>query len=113
MKILFLTDNFPPEFNAPASRTYAHCIEWVKHGAQVTVITGVPNFPKGEIFEGYKNKRWQEEHICGIRVIRVWTYVSANEGFFRRTLDFISFMLSSFFAGLFIKTDVIIATSPQ
>ena len=39
MKILFLTDNFPPEVNAPATRTYEHCVEWVKHGAEVTVIT--------------------------------------------------------------------------
>jgi hypothetical protein len=46
MKILFLTDNFPPEVNAPANRTYEHCREWVKAGAQVTVITCAPNFPK-------------------------------------------------------------------
>ena len=113
MKILFLTDNFPPEFNAPASRTYAHCKEWAKQGAEVTVITGVPNFPKGKVFEGYKNRLWQEENIDGIRVIRVWTYIAANEGFLKRILDFVSFMISSFLAGLFIKTDIIVATSPQ
>lgn len=113
MRILFLTDNFTPEFNAPASRTYAHCKEWVEQGAQVTVITGVPNFPKGKVFEGYKNRWKQEEHIDGIRVIRVWTYIAANEGFFKRTLDFISFMITSFWAGLFIKTDLVVATSPQ
>lgn len=113
MKILFLTDNFAPEFNAPASRTYAHCKEWVEQGAQVTVITGVPNFPKGKVFEGYKNRWKQEEYIDGIRVIRVWTYIAANEGFFKRTLDFISFMITSFWAGLFVKTDLIVATSPQ
>lgn len=113
MKILFLTDNFAPEFNAPASRTYAHCKEWVEQGAQVTVITGVPNFPKGKVFEGYKNRWKQEEYIDGIRVIRVWTYIAANEGFFKRTLDFISFMITSFWAGLFLKTDLIVATSPQ
>lgn len=113
MRILFLTDNFPPEFNAPASRTYAHCKEWVKLGAKVTVITGVPNFPKGKVFDGYKNRWKHEEEMEGIRVIRVWTYIAANEGFLKRTIDFISFMITSFFAGLFIKTDVIVATSPQ
>ena len=46
MKILFLTDNFPPEVNAPATRTYEHCKEWVKQGEKVTVITCVPNFPQ-------------------------------------------------------------------
>ncbi|MEO2050435.1 MAG: glycosyltransferase family 4 protein [Allomuricauda sp.] len=113
MKILFLTDNFTPEFNAPASRTYAHCKEWVKNGAEVTVITGVPNFPKGKVFEGYKNKWRQEEWIDGIRVIRVWTYIAANEGFSKRILDYISFMVSAIFAGMFVKTDLIVATSPQ
>lgn len=46
MKILFLTDNFPPETNAPATRTYEHCKRWVEKGADVTVITCFPNFPK-------------------------------------------------------------------
>lgn len=113
MRILFLTDNFPPEFNAPASRTFAHCTEWVKKGAEVTVITGAPNFPKGKVFEGYKNKWRQEEWVEGIRVIRVWTYIAANEGFFKRILDYISFMIAAIVAGLFVKTDLIIATSPQ
>ena len=113
MKILFLTDNFYPEVNAPASRTYEHAREWVKAGHEVTVITCVPNFPKGPVFEGYKNKLWQKEAIDGIEVIRVWSYIAANKGFVRRTLDFISFSVTSFLAGLFVKADVIVATSPQ
>lgn len=113
MKILFLTDNFVPETNAPATRTYEHCKEWVQQGVDVTVITGAPNFPKGKVFEGYKNKLFQKEIIDGIKVIRVWTYISANEGTVKRILDYVSFMISSFLVGLFIKTDIIIATSPQ
>lgn len=113
MKILFLTDNFYPEVNAPASRTYEHAREWVKAGHEVTVITCVPNFPKGKVFDGYKNKLWQKEAIDGIEVIRVWSYIAANKGFVRRTLDFISFSVTSFLAGLFVKVDVIVATSPQ
>lgn len=113
MKILFLADNFYPEVNAPASRTYEHAKEWVKEGHEVTVITCVPNFPKGEVFEGYRNRLWQKEIIDGIEVIRVWSYIAANRGFVRRTLDFISFSVTSFFAGLFVKADIIVATSPQ
>lgn len=112
-KILFITDNFPPEVNAPATRTFEHCREWVKRGAEITVITCFPNFPQGKVYEGYKNKLKQTETIEGIKVIRVWTYITANEGFVRRTIDYISFSVSAFFAGLFLKTDVIIATSPQ
>lgn len=113
MRILFLTDNFPPEVNAPANRTYEHCVEWVKAGHDVTVITCAPNFPKGKVYPGYNNKFKQTECIDGIKVIRVWTYITANEGFVKRILDYLSFCFMSFFNGLFIKTDVIIATSPQ
>ena len=113
MKLLFLSDNFPPEVNAPANRTYEHCKEWVKEGVDVTVITCAPNFPKGEVFPGYKNKLYQTETIDGIKVIRVWSYITANEGFVKRILDYISFAGAAFFAGLFVKTDLIVATSPQ
>jgi glycosyltransferase involved in cell wall biosynthesis len=113
MRLLFLTDNFPPEVNAPANRTYEHCREWVKSGVEVTVITCAPNFPKGEVYPGYKNKLYQTEKIDGIKVIRVWSYITANEGFVKRILDYISFAVMAFFVGLFVKTDLIIATSPQ
>ena len=114
MHILFLTDNFPPESNAPASRTYEHACEWVKTGHQVTIITCAPNFPKGKVFEGYKNKLWQTEDMEGIRVIRVGTYITSNEGFMKRILDYMSFMLSGFLAALFVRrVDIVIGTSPQ
>ncbi len=114
MHILFLTDNFPPEMNAPASRTFEHCREWVACGAEVTVITCVPNFPKGKVFNGYKNLLWQSEVMEGIRVIRVWTYITANEGFAKRVLDYVSFMLTGTVAALFVpKVDVVVGTSPQ
>ncbi len=99
--------------NAPANRTFEHCREWVKEGAEVTVITGAPNFPKGKVFKGYRNRLYQEEFMEGIRVVRVWTYITANEGFLKRILDYLSFALMAFIAGLRIKTDLIIATSPQ
>lgn len=114
MHILFLTDNFPPEVNAPASRTFEHCREWVKAGNQVTVITCAPNFPKGEVYPGYRNRLWRSESMDGIRVVRVWTYITANEGFFRRTLDYLSYMASSVLAAPFVRdADIVIATSPQ
>jgi hypothetical protein len=71
MRILFLTDNFPPEVNAPASRTYEHCRYWSSQGHEVTVVTCAPNFPKGRVFDGYRNSLWSTEHMDGIRVIRV------------------------------------------
>ena len=114
MHILFLTDNFPPEVNAPATRTLDHASVWVEAGHQVTIITCVPNFPIGKVFKGYKNKPIQVEYINNIRVIRVWSYVAPNEGFAKRILDFLSFMISSFLAGMTVRNvDVVVGTSPQ
>jgi len=114
MHILFLTDNFPPEVNAPASRTFEHCQEWIKAGLQVTVITGAPNFPQGKVYPGYRNRLRQCETIAGIRVIRVWTYITANEGFVKRILDYLSFMMSAILASPWVrKPDLVIGTSPQ
>lgn len=114
MHILFLTDNFPPEGNAPATRTYEHAVRWVESGHQVTVITCAPNFPEGKVFDGYKNSWYQTSKLDGIKVIRVKTFITANEGFVKRILDYMSFMVTAFIAGLFQKkSDVIVATSPQ
>ena len=114
MHILFLTDNFPPEVNAPASRTHEHCREWVKAGHQVTVITTAPNFPTGRVFAGFRNRLYAREELDGIQVVRVWTYITANEGFLKRSLDYISFAVAAVLAGLFTRRfDVVVGTSPQ
>lgn len=114
MHILFLTDNFPPEVNAPASRTFEHCREWVRAGHRVTVITCAPNFPQGKVYSGYKNRLWQAAEMDGIKVIRVWSYITANEGFARRILDYVSYMVSAILASPFVsKPDLVIGTSPQ
>ena len=114
MHILFLSDNFPPEVNAPASRTYEHAREWVRQGANVTVLTCAPNFPTGRVLPGYRNLPWQEEWMEGIRVVRLWSYITANEGFAKRVLDYMSFMASAMVAAPWVRNvDVIVGTSPQ
>ena len=114
MHILFLSDNFPPEVNAPASRTFEHCREWVRAGRQVTVITCAPNFPGGRVYEGYRNRLWQAETMDGIRVIRVWSYITANQGFIKRILDYVSFMIAAVVAAPFVRgVDVVVGTSPH
>jgi colanic acid biosynthesis glycosyl transferase WcaI len=114
MHILFLTDNFPPEGNAIASRVYERACYWVEAGHQVTVITSAPNFPEGKVYAGYKNKFYQTEIMNGIRVVRVKTFIAKNKGFLLRTLDFISYVLPALLAGLAQqKPDVIAATTPQ
>lgn len=114
MKILFISDNFYPETNAAASRVFERAVYWVKKGHDVTIVTSCPNFPEGKPFTGYKNKWRNIENLQGLRVVRVKTFMAANQGVVRRMLDFISFMFSSFFFSLFEeKPDVVVASSPQ
>ena len=114
MKILFLTHYFPPEVNAPANRTHEHCRRWVRDGHEVTVITGVPNHPRGVIFEGYRNRWRQEETVDGIRVIRTWMYLTPNSGFARRVVNYLGFALTATLASFRAeRPDVVVATSPQ
>jgi len=114
VKILFLSDNFPPEVNAPASRTIEHCREWVRAGHEVTVITCAPNFPAGKLFAGYRNQWRSIEHVDGIKVIRVWSFIAPNTGVIGRLIDYLSFMTSAILAGMFVaRPDIIVATSPQ
>jgi len=114
MKILFLTENFPPETNAAATRVHERACYWAKSGHEVTVLTSAPNFPNGRLFDGFENRWHQVDDMDGIRVVRVKTYMAANQGTLRRTLDFVSFMVSAVGAGLFERRpDVVVSTSPQ
>jgi colanic acid biosynthesis glycosyl transferase WcaI len=114
MKILFLTDNFPPEVNAAASRVYERACYWAQDKNQVSVLTCAPNFPLGKVYEGYTNKWVQKEVMKGIQVTRVKTFMAPNRGFALRILDFLSFMVMAIIVGTFQqRPDVIIATSPQ
>lgn len=114
MRILFLSHYFPPEVNAPASRTWEHCRQWVIDGHQVTVITCAPNHPRGKVYPEYRNRLLQRENKNGIQIVRVWTYVTPNEGFVKRTLNYVSFMVSAILITPFIgRADVVITTSPQ
>lgn len=114
MRILFFTHYFPPEVNAPATRTWEHCRRWVKAGHRVTVVTCAPNCPDGVVYDGYRNRLAQREIVDGIEVLRVWTTIAANRGFVRRVANYVSYMASACVAALFVaRPDVVVATSPQ
>ena len=114
LRILFLSHYFPPEVNVPASRTFEHCRAWARAGAEVTVVTCAPNHPAGRIYPGHQNRLWHEATIQGVRVIRLWTYLAPNERVFRRTLNYLSYMLSGCIAAPFLPAaDVVVSTSPQ
>lgn len=114
MRILFLTHYFPPEVNAPASRTFEHCKAWAKQGHQIIVLTNVPSHPAGRIYPGYRNRLWQTETMHGIQVVRMLTVTAPNKGVVRRSLNYAFYMMASIVYSLFLpRTDVVISTSPQ
>jgi glycosyltransferase involved in cell wall biosynthesis/uncharacterized heparinase superfamily protein len=114
MRIIFFSHYYPPEVNAPASRTSEHCRRWALAGHDVTVVTSAPNHPRGVIYPGYRNRLFQSETIDGVKVVRVWTFLAANEGFALRTLNYLSFMMSAALAVPRLpRPDVFVSTSPQ
>jgi hypothetical protein len=79
----------------------------------VHVITSAPNFPLGRVLPPYRNRLYQKEILDGMRIVRVWTFMAPNRGILLRSLDFLSFCLMAFVAGLWERPDVIVASSPQ
>ncbi len=115
LNILYISHYFPPEVNAPAARVSEMSSRWIRKGARVTVLTGFPNHPTGIIPEKYRRMRRTVEAYDGVKVVRTWMYAAANKGFFRRILNYLSFMISAIVLGTTRvgKPDIIIATSPQ
>lgn len=117
MKILYISQYFPPEMGAPAARVYELAKHWVQQGHQVTVLTGFPNHPTGVLLPEYRRK-WRKlvfrEQVDGIDVIRVWLMPLPNRKAHERIVNYGSFWLSSSVVGTFLRRpDVVIATSPQ
>ncbi|HUY13331.1 MAG TPA: glycosyltransferase family 4 protein [Terriglobia bacterium] len=116
MKILYLSQYYPPECCAPA-RISELAREWSRAGHEVRVLTGFPNHPDGRIHPEYRS-RWKSgfcrEQMDGVEVCRTWLYPSANRGTWKRSANFLSFALSAAVAGVRIapKDGVVIATSP-
>lgn len=115
MKILYVSQYFPPEMGAPSARVHELSREWVKMGHEVTVLTGFPNHPVGVVFPEYRGEFTRREVVDGIQVVRVPIYAAANKGFFRRALNYSSFLFSASTVGAALskRPDVLIATSPQ
>ena len=114
MRLLFVSNYFPPEVNAPATRLGEHARQWAADGHAVEVLTSNPNFPEGEIYAGYDN-RFRQDDVEGVAVTRVPMYVAENKGTLRRTLSYVSFMASAVWQSrrLRARPDVVVGTSPQ
>ena len=114
MRILIVTQHFPPEIGAPQARLSALAAAWAKAGDTVTVLTGMPNHPTGVIPAAYRHAIRRNEQVDRYRIVRTWLYATPNEGVVRRTLCHLSFTVSSVLLGARCtgRADVVMVSSP-
>jgi glycosyltransferase involved in cell wall biosynthesis len=114
LKLLILTQYYPPETGAPQNRLHELAVRLNKLGVEVKVLTAMPNYPRMKVYEGYRRKCRYKEKIDGIKVYRSWIYVKTSKSIIHRLINYFSFVITSFFAGWFRtgKTDFILCESP-
>ena len=114
MRVLLICHYFAPEIGAPQARLSEMARVWAADGADVTVLTGMPNHPTGVIPPEYRGKLRCTEEVDGYQVVRTWLYATPNEGFVKKTLGHLSFMVSSVFLGFRRsgRPDVVVVSSP-
>lgn len=114
MKLLILTQYFPPEVGAPQNRLFELAQRLQAKGIEVEVLTAMPNYPQMKIHKEYKGKIYVQQSIGGISVKRTWIYVSQDKGIVKRLLNYFSFVISSLWFGLLKveKKDVLMVESP-
>jgi len=114
VRILLLTQYFPPETGAPQNRLYDLVLKLQNKGATIQVLTAFPNYPQYKIYPGYEGHFSRREEMVGMDVWRSWIYVSQKRSILHRLLNYFSFTISSFIVGVFQikKVDLIICESP-
>jgi glycosyltransferase involved in cell wall biosynthesis len=117
MKILYVSQYYPPEIGAPAARVSELSAHWARAGHDVTVLTGFPNHPTGVVHSDYRSRFRRlvaREKSNGVDVVRTWLWPLPNRKPLERIANYSSFGISAFLRGLFLrKPDVVIGTSPQ
>lgn len=114
MRILILTQYFPPETGAPQNRLHSLACYFSALGAEVSILTAMPNYPKMEVFNEYRGKFYNFEKDGNLKIYRSWIFVNKSKGVFPRLFNYFSFVFTSLFIGLFKvdKQDIIICESP-
>ncbi len=114
MRILLVSHYFPPEIGAPQARLSEMAAAWGEAGETVTVLTGMPNHPTGEVPPEYQGRWLVKEQELNYRVVRTWLYATPNEGMAKKILGHLSFMASSALVGPAVvgRADVVVVSSP-
>ena len=117
LRILYISQYFPPEMGAPSARVSELSRHWVRAGHDVTVLTGFPNHPDGIVRPEYRERFWRgfcREQVDGITVLRTFLLPFPNRKPYERILNYSSFCASSALAASFLNPpDVVVTTSPQ
>jgi len=117
MHVWLITQYYPPEIGAPSTRLSGLVRGWRVLGANVTVLTGIPNHPDGVIPPAYQGKpKYYTETLDEIPVQRHWLYITPNKGRVGRVLNLLSFMLSVGWYNRTLRTaapDIIVVSSPN
>lgn len=114
-KIVIISNYYPPEMGAAASRIKNLADALKEKGNMVSIICPLPNYPQGKIFKNYKNKFYVKDIIDGIEVKRFWIFPSKSKKAIIRLFSMLSFACSlwfSFFSFLRKKPDIFIVNSP-
>lgn len=114
MRLLIISQYFPPEMGATQTRLFELASRLRKLGFKITVLTGMPNYPTGRIFSDYRWKIRMTENIDGIKVVRTCLYPSKSRRLLPRLLSYISFALSCLILGVWGlgKQDVVLIDTP-
>ena len=113
MNILMLAQHYAPEEVSGAVLVTELAEELVQRGHRVTFVTCAPNYPSGKVFPGYHNQLRAVENCNGVKIVRVWSYISTSKGFWSRILNFATFSTMSFFGAIIApRPNVIFSYSP-
>lgn len=113
MKLLILTQYYPPEIGAPQNRLHELAVRLKSKGIEVEVLTAMPNYPSMEIMDAYKGGKIKYETIDGISVHRSKIYVSKSKSIISRLLNYFSFVFTSYFKGRKLSSfDFLMVESP-
>jgi len=117
VKILYVSQYFPPEMGAPAARADELSRHWARMGHDVTVLTGFPNHPTGVVPAEWRarlRRLYYTQTVDCVRIARTWLWPLPNRKAHERIRSYASFFFSSALRGLNLsRPDVVIGTSPQ
>ena len=97
-KIGILTQVYKPEMGAAPNRLHEMANGLKALGWEVSVITSMPNYPHGKIFNGYRGKFRLTEYLDEIEIRRYWLYPSNSKRAILRLLNWISFSITVLFS---------------